>query len=648
MSGLTSVMDTALSGLDAFQSGAATVSENVSNSATPGYAVRTLDPVTSIYGNTQIGSGVIDPAAVSRAADQFAAARVNAATSANSAAAALSTALTSVDQALQGTGDVHTAAAQFFSDLTTLSSSPTSDAQRQTVMADAQTVVTSFNAAASAVAAQQTTLVQGMSESATQANQLLGQLAGINKSLQANPNSNSLLDQQQSAMQSLSQILGVSIVPQPNGAIEVTSGGVVLLDSSGAQTISVSQSSPSATPVVAVGAAKTPLKLSPAAGSMGGSLAAFQSASATSKSLNAYAAFFTASVNQAQAQGLDSNGNTGQSLFTVPTPSVQPASTNTGSAALAANVTNAAALPANGQGFVLTYGGAGAGWTATVPQTNQSYSLGAGPTLALPGMSVAVSGAPAAGDSFTVDPTPGAAASISLLTTQGSAIAAADPYVATAGTVSGSGAVTNNNAGTETEVSDTVTSTPSPSAAVVPSSYYGSPLTMNFSSPSSYTIQTGSGTVVASGTWSGTTGAKVAIGYPSTGLAAGQYWEASFSGSPAAGDVVTLSPGSPSSGSNASRMGALWNAQNPSAGASLQDAVLGVVSQAGSASSAATASATAAASTLTSATNNLQTVAGVNADQQAVLLTQFQQGYQAASQVISTANKMFDALVAVV
>jgi len=269
---------------------------------------------------------------------------------------ALSTALTSVDQALQGTGDVHTAAAQFFSDLTTLSSSPTSDAQRQTVMADAQTVVTSFNAAASAVAAQQTTLVQGMSESATQANQLLGQLAGINKSLQANPNSNSLLDQQQSAMQSLSQILGVSIVPQPNGAIEVTSGGVVLLDSSGAQTISVSQSSPSATRSRR-GAAKTRLKLSPAAGSMGGSLAAFQSASATSKSLNAYASFFTASVNQAQAQGLDSNGNIGQPLFAVPTPSVQPASTNTGSAALAANVTNAAALPSNGQGFVLTYGG---------------------------------------------------------------------------------------------------------------------------------------------------------------------------------------------------------------------------------------------------------------------------------------------------
>ena len=47
---------------------------------------------------------------------------------------------------------------------------------------------------------------------------------------------------------------------------------------------------------------------------------------------------------------------------------------------------------------------------------------------------------------------------------------------------------------------------------------------------------------------------------------------------------------------------------------------------------------------MTSATTNLQTVAGVSSDQQAVLLTNYQQAYQAVAQTISTAHTMFESL----
>jgi flagellar hook-associated protein 1 FlgK len=642
--GLLAAMGSALSGIDAFQQGAATVSENISNQATPGYAVRSLALETTQYGSGQAGSGVADPAAVTRAADQFAAARVGAATSANAGAGALATALSSIDQALQGTGDVHAAASQFFADLSTLASAPTSTAQRQTALADAQGVAASFNAASSALATQQDGIVQGLGASVTQANQLLGQLATINNGLQANPGSNSLLDQQASALQSLSGLIGVSTVAQPNGTIEVTAGGAVLLDASGAQTVSVQQSSPGAAPVVTAGTAAIPLRLSAASGAVGGALAAYQAAGNTAKSLDFYAGYFAASVNQAQAQGLDANGQAGQPLFSVPSPSVQAASTNTGTASLSATVTNAAALPSNGQGLVLTYGGA-AGWTATVPQTNQTYNLGAGPNLAVAGLAVSVGGAPAKGDSFVVNPAPSASASIQVLTNQASAIAAADPYAATAGTISAAGAVTNNNAGTATESGDTVTATPSAGAAIVPGSYFGQSLTLTFSSPSSYSIQNASGTTITSGSWAASGGTNVAIGYPSGSPAAGQYWQVNLTGAPAAGDVVTLAPGGPNSGSNASRMASSWTSPSSAPGGSLQGAILAVVSQAGSASSAAKTTASSTATTLTSATNNLQTIAGVNPDQQAVLLTQYQQAYQAAAQVISTAHQMFESLV---
>ena len=46
MSGLTGAMFTALSGLDAFSKGTETVSNNVANQATSGYAVESLAPQT--------------------------------------------------------------------------------------------------------------------------------------------------------------------------------------------------------------------------------------------------------------------------------------------------------------------------------------------------------------------------------------------------------------------------------------------------------------------------------------------------------------------------------------------------------------------------------------------------------------------------
>jgi flagellar hook-associated protein 1 FlgK len=48
---------------------------------------------------------------------------------------------------------------------------------------------------------------------------------------------------------------------------------------------------------------------------------------------------------------------------------------------------------------------------------------------------------------------------------------------------------------------------------------------------------------------------------------------------------------------------------------------------------------------VTSATDNLQNISGVTPDQQAVILTNYQQAYQAAAQVISTAHSLFESLL---
>jgi flagellar hook-associated protein 1 len=641
MSGLTGAINTALSGIDVFEEGIQTVGNNISNQATPGYAERTLMPETSAYGSGRAGSGVINPATVQRAADSFAASRLNAATSANQAAQTLSAALSSIDQSLQGNGDVHGAANQFFADLATLASDPTNSSQAQTVIADAQGIVSAFQSAAQGLTQQFTSIAGTMQQNVASANQLLQGLATINSQLAVTPGDNSLLDQQESDLSSLSKLIGVSTVPLSNGAIELTANGTVLLDQSGAQKLAVSQTSPSATPVITAGAAKIPLALANSSGSLGGSLAAFSNTQNTMQALNWFAGSLAGTVNQAQAEGLNGSGNLGSPLFGIPTPSVSAASTNTGSASLSASVTNASSLPSNGHGYVLTFGSAG--WTATVPGTSQTYTLGAGPTLVLPGLSVAVTGTPKNGDSFTVDPEPGGAEGLSLLTTNPTSIAVADAYTVTAGTVGANGVVTNNNAGTESMLSETVTSTPASGATIIPSSSFGQNLTLNFTSANAYTVTDASGATVTTGTWSG--GTTIAIAYPNGGPVAGQYWQVSLAGSPAAGDVVSLTQGGLDSGSNAKRMADLWTASSNLPGGSLQGSILSVIGSTGANAEAAQTMATATSQNVTTAQDNLTAIAGVDPNQQAVVLTQYQQAFQAAAMVVSTAHSMFESLM---
>lgn len=194
MSGLTAALNAALSGIDVFEQAIQTVSTNISNETTQGYALRTVESETSAYGSRGAGSGVIDPASVQRAADGFAASRLNSATSASEAAQTLSAALSAIDQALQGSGDVNGAANTFFADLATLASEPTNSAQADTTLADAGNLVDTFRAASESLDGQFSGIDESLQQSVASANQLLSQLATINTGLQTAPNDNSLLD----------------------------------------------------------------------------------------------------------------------------------------------------------------------------------------------------------------------------------------------------------------------------------------------------------------------------------------------------------------------------------------------------------------------------------------------------------------------
>lgn len=72
MSGLTGAIETALTGLEAFQSGISTISQNLANELTPGYAVESTD-ITTVDDGVPGSAGDGVQSQIVRAADGFAA-----------------------------------------------------------------------------------------------------------------------------------------------------------------------------------------------------------------------------------------------------------------------------------------------------------------------------------------------------------------------------------------------------------------------------------------------------------------------------------------------------------------------------------------------------------------------------------------------
>ena len=272
MSGITSAINTALSGLELFEAGIGVVSNNLANEMTPGYSVETVNANTQSDTPGQPGAGVQSPE-ISQAASAFAAAVLRNANSANAAASNLSSSLTAISDGLTDSGDVQSSMNQFFEDVSTLAANPTSAAQGQTVLGDAQAVVGTFQSAAGTIEGTMSGASQTLTQSVASANNLLGQLATINQGLATAPNDPSLLDQQQAALNSLSSLINVSATAQPNGSVIVNTGGAVLLDQAGAHTLTAvpGNTETNTPPSVTVGTQNAPVTLTEADGAIGSS-----------------------------------------------------------------------------------------------------------------------------------------------------------------------------------------------------------------------------------------------------------------------------------------------------------------------------------------------------------------------------------------
>src|SRR5207302_4489449 len=228
MGTITSIMDIAQQALMANQEALNVTSNNVANQNTPGYTrqvvnFQAVDAVT-LSGGTS-GSGVTATAASQR--DRVLEQRVQQQTQTESQSAALESALQQIQNIFGLSSTTNSASAtvlgtsidSFFSSLSSLTSTPSDTATRQSVLTAANTLAAAFNSASNQLSQVSASLNQQVAGDVGQVNSLTKTIASLNAqiaSISPNPDAVSLEDQRQQAIAQLSQLVGLDQISTEN------------------------------------------------------------------------------------------------------------------------------------------------------------------------------------------------------------------------------------------------------------------------------------------------------------------------------------------------------------------------------------------------------------------------------------------------
>ena len=629
---MSDILSTSVSGLLAFQRALDVTSNNVANAATPGYSVErvnlTENPAQS-SASGYIGSGV-NVQSVTRSYDELLAGQVRSSQSSFSSFNTFATQAAQIDNMLSDSSTGLTASLQnFVNALQTVANSPSSTAQRQVLLSQAQSLTQQMQNYDSQLSTYSAGVESQITSGVSQINTLASGIANLNGQIASalagtGQPPNDLMDQRDSLIDQLSQYVTVNTATQSDGSMNVYIGaGQALVTGSQAQTLTAIQDPYDASQHdigIVSGGNTADVTSEISGGSLGGLLAVrTQVIEPTQNTLGQFSVGLASIVNQAQQSGMDLTGSTGQPMFSVGGVQILPASTNQGTGAVSATRASLSGLTADD--YKLTF--SGGAWQLQDTASGQSVAMTGAGTNASPfqaaGLSIVVSGAATNGDSFLIRPTAAATAGLSVLLSNPAQIAAASSIQTTAATA---------NIGTGTV---------SGSAITDPSTWVPGTYTISFSSASQYQVTNSGGTVVASGTY--TAGTPIAFGGAAVTL----------TGAPAAGDTFQVGAASPSNtgdNSNAFAMIDALSASSLNGGTtSLTSVANNLVSQVGVLTQQSQANASAQQSVNQSAVDTRNNLSGVNLDEEAAKMVQYQQAYQACAQLIQTAGTMFNSLI---
>jgi flagellar hook-associated protein 1 FlgK len=623
-----------ISALNAAQAGLLTTGNNIANASTPGYSreqtVQSALPSLGT-GNGFIGQGV-NVTTVKRLYSSFINTQLQ---QQQSASSQLTTYYNQIQQINNIIADpaagLSPALQNFFSAINGVSNAPASIAARQGLISSAQSLTGTFQTLNQVMTGLASSTNQQIASSVVNINAYAKQIASLNQSILTSSASNSfqqpnsLLDQRNQLISQLSQEINATVLKQPNGSDTVYIGnGQPLVVGNQAMTLKTipAQSNPAQLDIAYVTPNGTTLRLpsnSIQGGNLGG-LMAFQNQSLvpTQSQLGLIATGLGMTINTQQLQGQDLNGALGTPLFQIASPVVIANQSNTGAATVSATITQASAL--TGSNYTLSYNGSQYTLTRLSDHTITTSST---MPMNVDGLSLQVSATPNTGNSYLIEPTINGAQNLKVILTDPTKIAAAIP-------VQGNASSTNIGTGS--------LSAPAVTSGLPLNSNLQDTVNLTFTSPTTYTVtDSTTGTTLASG-----------VSYAPGGTISYNGWSATLNGAPQTNDVFTVSAntGASTDGNNALAMGALQS-QNTLLGgtANFAAAYAQLVSQVGTQTSQLQVQSTAQTNLVNQTTQNQQSISGVNLNEEAANLIQFQQAYQAAGKAIQVSNTMFSTVL---
>lgn len=376
MSSLNASLATALSGLTADQGALEATSNNVANANTPGYSrevpvLVTSDPV--VDDPLTFGSGVTLQS-VESIRDPILESQIQQETQTQGQLTSLVSALSQTQVNFTGsTADIGTAITNFFDSINQLSTSPTDASFRQGVLTAADNLATAFNTTADNLTAQRTSLNQSVEQTVGQINQLTSQIAQLNQQISniqnAGESAGTFIDQRTEAIDQLSALVDVSVIPADNSLTLTTASGTALV--TGTQSFQLT-TQPDSSGMQQIYSGDTNITSTIVSGQLGGVLQARdQQIPSIQNQLDTLAAGLANAVNGVQTNGFDLNGDKGTDLFTPP-----PANTTGAAASLSVAITDPSLIAASSDGTSGSNGNA----QALYALTNQAIIQGQTPT----------------------------------------------------------------------------------------------------------------------------------------------------------------------------------------------------------------------------------------------------------------------------
>ncbi len=622
MAGLIGIGQSALS---AAYAQLQTTGHNIANVNTPGYVRQEamLESAGGHYtGGGYIGRGV-NVTDVARRYDQFIAREVTTTTALATGDAARSRALDQLDRLLADTDTgLGVAIDDLRSSIADLVNRPDDASTREVVIRRAAAMAEQFRDTAGQLQRLGADTDLRIGETVEQVNSKLEAIANLNRQIAATQGSgkqpSDMLDQRDKLIDEVAGSIQVTRMTQADGSVSLFSaaGHALVLGRSTSKLTTQPDPLDPARQQVAFQVSGTVIAADAATlgtGTLAG-LLRFRDqdlASAQAK-VGQLAAAVAGAYNGQQALGLDQQGRPGAALFGANGVQAVPAGNNKGNIALNVAIADPSKLRATD--YRLSFDGSSYQLESLA---DGSVSTLAGLPATVDGLEITVgSGSMTIGDRVTIKGASQFAAQMKLALADGRGLATGVPASVEIG-----GA---NQGSVALDSFAQVSADPNAAQAV----------TLNFTSATTFDV---------SGTGTGNpTGLTYTPGEPISFNG----WTLALRGTPAAGDAVALTPTANAGVDNRNARAMAAMGERPLVdGASFTSAFASLLADVGSRTLQGQAAAQSSNALLSNAKASFAAESGVNLDEEAARLIQYQQAYQAAAKVVATANSMFDTIM---